>query len=60
MEEKFDLEKIDFKNIPEENRIWVLLLLLFSFWGEKDVEKLERIKNKLQNDLKEWEYKEGS
>lgn len=54
MEEKFDLEKIDFKNIPEENRIWILLLLLFSFWGEKDLDKLERIKNKLQDDLKEW------
>ena len=54
MEKDFDLEKIDFKNIPEEKRIWFLLLLLFSFWGEKDIDKLERMKNKLQNDLKEW------
>lgn len=51
MENSFDYDKIDFDNIPEQDRFWIFTLLMFAFANDKDLDRLQKLKERIEKEL---------
>lgn len=51
MENGFDYDKIDLDKVPEKDRPWILIFLLLFLDKEKEPEKAEEIKKKIEEML---------